>query len=37
MRIVAVGRGGGHGFSFEPAGLKTSSTTVVAGAATKQN
>ena len=36
MRIVAVGRSGGHGPSFEPAGLKTSSATVVARAATKE-
>jgi hypothetical protein len=35
MRILAAGRGGGQGFSFEPAGFKTSSATVVAGAATK--
>jgi hypothetical protein len=37
MRIVAVGGGGRHGFSFEPAGLKTSSAPVVAGGATKQH
>jgi hypothetical protein len=36
MRIVAAGRRAGHGFSFEPAGLKTSTATVLAGAATKR-
>jgi hypothetical protein len=36
LRILAGGRGGGDGFSFELAGLKTSSATVVARTATEE-